>query len=395
MRKEFRSASQILFGFLPGQTVDLEGKVWRVRSWRNPVRESSIDTETLRRELTRQAAPWAPSRDGGFSERLRRGWGLRVYSLDRRNGVDVELFPQVWICKNCSRVLRNLESSCRCGHHGTPGQLHFVGYHDACGALREPWIQRCPTHDDVRIVFPGTASASEILFECPQCGRQLRKGFGFPRCSCGEGRLTFNVHRSSFVYTPRSVVIVNPPSLEKIQRITQAGGPAKALEWVLGGMGPRHIEEMPNTPESLRQQLVASGLPEEAVAAMLLSAKQSGALSEATEIPLEGSVRSVAEQEAVSLALATSESRRTLDDLVEGTDPVSKLGILYRDAYPVALRNAGLEAVDLIDEFPVLTGQFGFTRGDPNPGRVVWCRSRTEVVTTSSTVTSLRRKLYW
>ena len=32
MRVE-RGASQVLFGFLPEQTVDLEGRVWRVARW--------------------------------------------------------------------------------------------------------------------------------------------------------------------------------------------------------------------------------------------------------------------------------------------------------------------------------------------------------------------------
>lgn len=36
MRVE-RGASQILFGLLPGQTADLEGRIWRVTSWVDPV----------------------------------------------------------------------------------------------------------------------------------------------------------------------------------------------------------------------------------------------------------------------------------------------------------------------------------------------------------------------
>src|SRR4051812_39030535 len=34
--REHRSGSQILFGFLPEQTVDLSGRVWRVVQWKNP-----------------------------------------------------------------------------------------------------------------------------------------------------------------------------------------------------------------------------------------------------------------------------------------------------------------------------------------------------------------------
>jgi hypothetical protein len=284
------------------------------------------------------------------------------------NGVEVELFPQVWICKECSRVLEGLGSDCRCGHEGAPGQLHFVGYHDECGALTEPWIPRCKAHHQARVVFPGTSSASEIIFECPVCHTVLRKGFGFPKCSCGNGKLTFNVHRSSFVFTPRSVVIVNPPSLNKIRRITQAGGPARALAWVVRGMTSRHMEDVPASRESLRQQLVEAGLPAETIERMLRTAEESGGLDQGFSIEMNDLRRAAAEEEAVTLALATSESRMTVEDLLEGTDPDSPPGILYRTRYPAALKAAGLEAVDLIDDFPVLTGQFGYTRGDPTPG---------------------------
>ena len=55
--KESRSASQILFGFLPEQTVDLRGGVWKVKDWRHPKVRSEIDSASLRREIIRQATP--------------------------------------------------------------------------------------------------------------------------------------------------------------------------------------------------------------------------------------------------------------------------------------------------------------------------------------------------
>jgi len=52
-----RSASQILHGFLPGQTVDLNGGIFKVSEWRTP-RYLQVDKETLRNELLRLARPW-------------------------------------------------------------------------------------------------------------------------------------------------------------------------------------------------------------------------------------------------------------------------------------------------------------------------------------------------
>src|SRR5690349_20276085 len=73
MLRERRSASQILFGFLPDQTVDLRGRVWKVAKWVEPVR-AQVDVTTLRRELCRQAAPWSSQGlDNRYVERLMRG----------------------------------------------------------------------------------------------------------------------------------------------------------------------------------------------------------------------------------------------------------------------------------------------------------------------------------
>ena len=50
--KVLRGASQILFGFLPEQTVDLEGRVWKVAEWLNPY-AAQVDDLGLREALLR------------------------------------------------------------------------------------------------------------------------------------------------------------------------------------------------------------------------------------------------------------------------------------------------------------------------------------------------------
>ena len=219
--REDRSVSQILFGYLPEQTVDLRGHVWKVRSWDQPQRES-VDEEALRRELVRQAHPWTrAANDSDYTRDLFTGKEVDVLTLNRTAGVRVEQFPKCSFCKSCGRIGDGQERRCRCGERRW-AQFHFVGYH-SCGAIRAPWFPRCPEHNDVKVIFPGTASAAEIRFVCPTCNRQLRRGFGMPNCSCGGGRVTFTVHRAASVYTPRSVVIVNPPRSPQIQAIKAAG----------------------------------------------------------------------------------------------------------------------------------------------------------------------------
>lgn len=376
---ETRSASQILFGYLPEQTVDLRGGIWKVREW-HTVREPNVDLGTLRRELRRLVAPWrATQEDGGYGVDLDRHRDLVVMRLDRHNGVELEPFPKVWLCKGCKRILQRPEQKCACGHAGHPGQLQFVGVCSACGTIRQPFIPRCPEHQQVRVSFPGTSSAGEIEFDCPTCSRSLRKGFGFPRCDCGAGVLQFNVHRATTVYTPRSVVIVNPPSAERLRTIVEGGGPPRALAWVLDGMREHTMATMPITKEALRQQLTSQHLPTEVIEAMLRAADEAGGLNCATgAIELPPDRVEEAQAQAVTIALAFAESRLRLVDLTNATDPKSELGVLYRERYPAAIRAAGLGNVELCDKFPVLTGMFGYTRGATAPGasRLVPFRER-------------------
>ena len=367
---ESRSASQILFGYLPDQTVDVRGGVWKVKSWRVPHDERNIDVEALRRELCRLAAPWqASGRDGGFvqdllSKRVR----VKVQSLDRDRGVELEPFPRIWICGGCGRLHDTPDKNCSCGRSGKKGQLHFVGYCELCGDIREPWIPQCSIHKQCKIVFPGTASGSEIVFSCPICNVQLRRGFGFPSCRCG-GRFTFNVHRAASVYASRSVVIVNPPSPEKMRQIDEAGGGPRALSWVLNGMvEPSMIATQPDEA-SLRRQLAAQGLAAAVIESMISAAKKVGGLSAGSAaLGLPTGVSEEAENQAVTIALALSESRTRSEDLIASTEPRSDLGILYRERYPEAIEEAGLERVELVDKFPVLTGQYAYTRGSFEPG---------------------------
>ncbi|MDC6295119.1 hypothetical protein ACQZ32_09290 [Ralstonia pseudosolanacearum] len=377
--KEKRSASQVLFGYLPEQTVDLRNGVWKIKDWRTPIVRNDIDDESLRRAIQRQVTPWRnKGMDGGFYAALQSGAKIETVTLDPDNGVDVEPFPKSWICNSCGRVHDTPDANCRCGKKVGKGQLFFVGYHEACGAIKAPYIPRCPTHNDVAVAFPGTASATEIRFFCPVCDTTVRQGFGFTKCSCGQGNLSYQPHRAASVYTPRAVVIVNPPSKEKIRAVLERGGPPKALKWIVDGMKTRTMEELPATRESLRQTLIAQGLPGEMIERMLDLAGQSGDASVQADVSLPDLTRADAEAQAVTIALAMSSSRVTTDDLVSGSEDQSDLGNLYRSDYARAMRVSHVEGIELVERFPVLTGQFGYTRGkhEPGAGRLVPYRSR-------------------
>jgi hypothetical protein len=367
--KEHRSASQISFGFLPEQTVDLRGKVWKVKEWTD-ARPRSVQVESLRQELEHQVGPWAAKgKDGKYFEQLKAGYAVRLLSLNRESGVRVERFPQSWICKSCNRLYQNSEPVvCQCGQKRF-GQLPFVGYHDECGTVRTPYIKPCPKHGELKCVLPGTARAEEIRFSCPVCNRELQKGFGIRACDCGKGRMIFNVHRAASVYTPRTLVMINPPSNEKVQRIRDAGGPSQALSWVLSGLTAATFDELELTEDSFRATLRRQGIKSPLLDQMIEMGRQSGAFSlTGSPIDLQSEKLIAAETGAVNIALALADSRVRISDLEQGTSPTSELGNKYRVEYPRSLSKVGLESVEFVDSFPVLTGCYGYTRGDQEPG---------------------------
>jgi hypothetical protein len=244
-----------------------------------------------------------------------------------------------------------------------------VAYHD-CGALKEPWFRRCPQHDECAVRFPGTASAAEIEIYCPTCNATIQRGLGFPACQCGTGRMVHTVHRASIVYTPRSVVIVNAPDRSRMEHLQRAGGPPRALQWILGGMRTRDYSAQGNTASGLRSVLAGQGLGQAFIDATVAEAIRTSQVTDDTNtnVPLEADARASAEREAVLIATALAESRLRVEDLVQavrpGSEPHSRITTCYGDA----MARAGIDAGELLDRFPVLTGQYGYTRGDPAPG---------------------------
>lgn len=359
-----RSASQIQRTFLPGQTADVGGRIYRVEGWPG-ARSLPIDVDAVRRRLLREIRPFeAASKDSGLGSDLRRGMSLEVVQVDTESGVLVELYPQIWLCRACKRIGKRRDQVCRCGAKQW-GQFHFLGVH-GCGNVVEPYIRRCPTHDDVAVVSPRSAKASDIVFRCPECRRDLAKGLGFVRCSaCGQGNMAWNVHKARPVFTPREMVMINPARPERAAALKATGGERRALEWLLEGMTARRPEEHRAAPgradfvATLRAQGFSKELAE-SLADQAGAELRKGADDIATQIDPASLME--AEHDAFDIAMALSESRISTTEL----EPMAfgdEQARMYRELYPESLHEAGIYGVDLVDRFPVMSVTYGYTRG--------------------------------
>ena len=380
MRVE-RGASQVLFGLLPGQTADLQGRIWKVVRWQDPL-PIPLDQDAVRAALVSAIAPWtANGLDDDLGRELQRRTTVEVVGLNIDRGVLVEPFPAQWRCKNCGDIARNREQNCTCGVPNR-AQMQFVTYHN-CGASGEPWLPRCSAHNAVAVRLPGTATAKELQFSCPQCGARLTQGgFPFQPCACGDGGQLVTVHRAAVVFSPRFAVLVNPPDPADAAQLRAAGGGARALEWILDGM----VEDDPTsggqTLAGLVETFRQAGLSDETAHELARAAVDKGEAevgSAGAEVTLPNNVREKAHEEALSIASAVRGGRTRVGDMVNGTTP--PLRTLYEGAYHDAMRRAHLEGVEMLDNFPVATLAFAYTRGDLAPGaaRLVPFRERGQI----------------
>ena len=377
MRVE-RGASQVLFGMLPGQTADLESRIWKVAHWVDPV-PIPLDQDAVRAALIGAIAPWtATGMDDGLEQELRARRRVEVVGLNMERGVLVETFPEQWRCKQCGSIARARDERCSCGGRSR-AQMQFVTYH-SCGASGPPQLPRCRVHNAVAVRLPGTATAKELRFFCPQCRTPLTSGgFPFQPCTCGNGGMLVTVHRAAVVFSPRFAVLVNPPDPADAARLRAAGGGARALEWVLDGMVADDPTAGRQTLAGLVETFRQAGLSEETARRFAQDAVDQGEADPGNSgggTPLPDAVREKAHEEALSLASAARGGRTRVTDLVAGTTP--PLRTLYEGAYHEAIRSAHLEGVELLANFPVATLAFAFTRGDLTPGaaRLVPFRER-------------------
>ena len=361
-----RSASQLQRTLLPGQTADLGGRIYRVDAWPG-AHPLPIDVEALRRRLLREIRPFeAHQHDAGLAADLRRGQSLEVVEIDTEMGATVELYPQVWLCRSCKRIGKRRDQKCRCGQQSW-GQLHFLGVH-SCGSVVEPFVRRCPTHDDVAVISPRSAKASDIIFRCPECHVEIARGLGFVKCTaCGTGMMAWNVHKARPVFTPRGMVMINPPRPERVAKLKAAGGERRALEWLLEGMTARRPEDLIGAPGRLElvATLISRGISAPIAETMADQAAAAGALRDADQdvsTQLSKDVLIEAEHEAFDIAMALAESRLPTTELAASVVSAS-LADLYSVAYPAALDRAGITGIDLVERFPVMSVTYGFTRG--------------------------------
>jgi hypothetical protein len=343
--------------------------VWQVTNWAD-ARFVAVDDDVVRREIARAAYPWtAANADSGLADHLHARRDMQVVTPSD-SGIEVTRFPQLFRCKSCGELTDSNSGPCKCGSRSW-AQLPFVAYH-RCGRAETPWIPKCSTHGRVRLRrLPGTTRTADLIFDCPVCGQEVIKGFAHLKCDCTYGgTLDYNVHRAAVVYTPRTTVIVNPPDPTVAAQLRAPSSADLTLRWALGGMRETGPLEAAPSIEGFVAMFESQGFDPARARAMAeaAAAQAGGELSDApADLDLEGEAKDEAFEAALKLAYAVSGGRVRIEELAERSGPTARAR--YQQLYPPIISEAGLEEVELLETFPILTAVFGYTRGESAAGR--------------------------
>ena len=399
-----KGKQQILLSHLPGKTFDFEriGIISRVDHVRGTPR-LDLNGQLILNAVTDYASAWTERHRPTLRDDVLAQAG-RFILLDPTE-VKATMFPSVFWCQNasCGRVLSQPDGDvpaamCPTCKKGRLVQLRFVRVH-RCGALQalQPYFcQKCRTSNYMALDTRGSERIGNFRWRCLNC----ETTFSVFGQRCRECTWTtavpgvthpdnagIEVHRAGRTFYPHHVVLLNQPGQELNSFLATpdwqhlAGAAFLELPELAGRRLTDLRVEQGTMPTSLRfdeAALKAQGYTDEQVGQFLEMQAQLTASHQREQEPssLSSITQALVEQTGVQgpvwhrsgqemleavLPLQSSTTRRVLatDGDINGTQA----------AGADSAKSMGIESVTLVEDFPVTTATFGFSRVDYQPDR--------------------------
>jgi hypothetical protein len=221
-----RSRHQILYQFLPGNTFDYSDKrgIWQVNRLDTTDASGQVDREYIVNRVFARAKNWDGDEQGFNSKNPSR------YDFAAPDEVRARPFPTTFYCTSCQKAhgyysaddLSGKNQALKCERSGCNGDLkqyQFVSVH-SCGELRRLYPQKCPDHGDQHIVLDTQDSqrAQNFHWRCDICGWGTRVSY-YQNCGCDyvppsvddpdDDNMYTTVHRAGSTYYPHYLTTVN------------------------------------------------------------------------------------------------------------------------------------------------------------------------------------------
>lgn len=398
-----RGISQVLFNYLPERTFDYDrgaciGKVFELRQ----EQVKGLDIERLCATMESYVSRWegrVSDFDPGKPHLLFFGRPTRVL---------FNLFPLTFQCGRCDCVKSfekedafvksgGVGSCSNCGAGDRFEQIYHILVHE-CGhmaGLRPRKCTKCNTADRIALDLRGSQQARDFRWFCQRC--KVHVGPVQRPCSnCGaddpsEGgaasrRTMMRVipHRANNAYYPHSITVLNLPTeqtaalrdhprrdqilaaaviqeeydLEKLLAAVRDHGqevhdPDK-VDGLLEGLSAAEQAEIRRSLDTLTE--LRKKRRQQTVDAIAVSAESLG---------VNGWLETLEFLNVHTLTRVTTEElRRQIERRHPGRGAVV-------DRYSEMAKSLGLASVELVQDFPVVTAVFGFTRVSADPKTVV------------------------
>lgn len=412
-----RGKAQVLFNHLPNSTFDYDRGfgIHQVAEIRGE-KATELDQKYLGEQIIRRVRQWNKE-DGSLGTQGYPDFADN-YTFLTPTQVKTDFFPLLFTCENneCGRAYfyqssnqlayRNSDLECdECG--GDISQEQFVGFHE-CGQLES----LAPSQSDSPYAKPGNCTCGSQRWKLNTRGSQRLQNFRWVCMNCGAAEelsqvcgancdidsqyLSFNVHRGSNVYQPHYFNLVSVSSTgdnrlsstgeavavlakylglsnESISRIdieeTKASTERQELKDMIENLRDRGLDEAAEDVKEDLENLDESGASIREQVSEFVPELISGVESEnAAEYEFAmDAVQELYEQLAITSELQIQNATDVILD--RGDADLRARESLRDEADEVeqALEARNISDVGLIEDFPITSVVFGYSRGGREP----------------------------
>lgn len=390
-----RSLSQILFQFLPENTFDYSESrgIWKVTRLKTSDVSGKIDTKYVSNRVRARTQNWEGGQEGFPTHPA-----PSQFHFGRPEVVQAIPFPTVYECRKCGHVHwywdaddlldSNVKLICERSCDGQLQQIQFVSVH-SCGEITGLTRWSCSSHGDsyIRLNRRESQKVDNFRWECGLCSEEAPVSRR-QNCDCdyqppsaspdNEDKMYTTVHRAGSVYYPHYFNKINLVDSNMGYLQQSEDGVLKAFARLAGLSDTEKLSEI-----DLSEELDGEEINEDRVVEVY-SENPEMSLADAREHLLEtGEIESEQIGERIlDLVLDRDTLDRASEDLIQYT-----LGIQDLTTYNVEelaieaqrqgfrhkadrIRNytddlveSGIRAVRVVEDFPIQTFVYGYTRG--------------------------------
>lgn len=398
-----RGLGQVLFNYLPEATLDYDRgscicKVAEVRI--NQERSERIDKKRILEDIRNYISKW----EGRSELKPEHTFMHQLFAFGEPENILFNIYPLVFECRKCRAafsfqnerafLISPKNYKCRwCG--GRLVQIYHVLVHQ-CGEMMQLWVPQCdnPIHKGqqtpVKLDFRGSQKAMDFRWKCMSCGGAINRPIyrTCKRCSQGtnkddggdRSRMRPIPHRANAAYYTHHITKVNVsredvqplqdhPEKESILVRAYLEGYFKTEDLLRGVV---QAEEPPSISEQMRRK--AMKLPDGLEKEKLLKMANAMAAMETTDTKAgdDQSVRYGLTAEALDELFDYVKVRGTCS--LKDLEKVKQEAELKRpgmnrvfDEIRREHQSSGISEIALIEDFPVVTTVFGYTRVSAEP----------------------------